>query len=82
MSDEKNTPDWQRDSDTVVEDSKAEAKEALVCFKVVLLNDDYTPMEFVVELLEQFFSQDSRENATRIMLKYSHRGKGRLWHLY
>ena len=36
-------------------------------FKVVLLNDDYTPMEFVVHVLEIFFSMD-REKATQIML--------------
>lgn len=36
-------------------------------YKVVILNDDYTPMEFVVEVLEYFFGLD-REGATRIML--------------
>jgi len=44
-------------------------------FKVVLVNDDYTPMEFVVEVLQVFFSID-RENATRIMLQVHTRGKG------
>ena len=38
-------------------------------FKVLLLNDDYTPMEFVVETIERFFNK-SREQATQIMLKY------------
>ena len=37
-------------------------------FKVLLLNDDYTPMEFVVETIERFFNK-SREQATQIMLK-------------
>lgn len=37
-------------------------------FKVLLLNDDYTPMEFVVEVIERFFNK-SREQATQIMLK-------------
>ena len=37
-------------------------------FKVLLLNDDYTPMEFVVECIERFFNK-SREQATQIMLK-------------
>jgi len=44
-------------------------------FKVVLMNDDYTPMEFVVEVLETFFGMD-REKATRIMLHVHTRGKG------
>ena len=44
-------------------------------FQVILLNDDYTPMEFVVELLEKFFGK-TRENATRIMLKIHTEGKG------
>jgi ATP-dependent Clp protease adaptor protein ClpS len=44
-------------------------------YKVLLLNDDYTPMEFVVLVLEQFFSK-SREDATRIMLHVHHKGVG------
>lgn len=44
-------------------------------YKVVLLNDDYTPMEFVIEVLEQFFSMD-REGATRVMLMVHTEGKG------
>ena len=74
MSDEKNTPDWQRDSDTVVEESRPKLKKPRM-FQVVLLNDDYTPMEFVVELIEQFFYK-SRETATQIMLKIHTEGKG------
>ena len=44
-------------------------------FQVVLLNDDYTPMEFVVEVLERFFAMD-RQTATRVMLEVHTRGKG------
>jgi ATP-dependent Clp protease adaptor protein ClpS len=44
-------------------------------FKVLLLNDDYTPMEFVVMVLKRFFSMDL-EQATRVMLHVHQRGVG------
>lgn len=44
-------------------------------YRVVLLNDDYTPMEFVVQILEKIFSMD-RSVATRIMLQVHTQGKG------
>jgi ATP-dependent Clp protease adaptor protein ClpS len=44
-------------------------------YKVMLLNDDYTPMEFVVEVIQRFFSK-SREQATQIMLKVHTEGAG------
>lgn len=44
-------------------------------YRVLLLNDDYTPMEFVVLVLEHFF-QKSREEATRIMLHVHNYGVG------
>ncbi len=44
-------------------------------YRVVLLNDDYTPMEFVVQVLETFFSMN-REQATQVMLHVHTRGKG------
>ncbi|MGV8840559.1 MAG: ATP-dependent Clp protease adapter ClpS [Bauldia sp.] len=44
-------------------------------YRVLLLNDDYTPMEFVVHVLEQFF-QKGREDATRIMLHVHQHGVG------
>jgi ATP-dependent Clp protease adaptor protein ClpS len=44
-------------------------------YRVLLLNDDYTPMEFVVHVLERFFNKD-REAATRIMLHVHHHGIG------
>lgn len=44
-------------------------------YKVVLLNDDYTPMEFVVEVLQSFFSMN-KESATQVMLQVHTQGKG------
>ncbi|MGV6817272.1 MAG: ATP-dependent Clp protease adapter ClpS [Thiotrichales bacterium] len=62
------------DQGLVVEESKPELKEPRL-FNVILLNDDYTPMEFVVMVLETFFGKD-RESATRIMLNVHTKGKG------
>lgn len=56
----------------------APAKPALKkppLYKVVLMNDDYTPMEFVVLVLERFFRMN-REKATQIMLAVHTQGKG------
>jgi len=44
-------------------------------YQVLLLNDDYTPMEFVVQVLESFFGMN-REKATQVMLHVHTRGKG------
>jgi ATP-dependent Clp protease adaptor protein ClpS len=44
-------------------------------YKVLILNDDYTPMEFVVHVLERFFNK-AREDATRIMLHVHQKGVG------
>jgi ATP-dependent Clp protease adaptor protein ClpS len=44
-------------------------------YKVVLINDDYTPMDFVVDVLRSFFSMNA-EKATQIMLKVHTEGKG------
>jgi len=62
------------DSGLVVEETKPRLKRP-ARFQVVLLNDDYTPMEFVVEILEQIFGMD-RELAVRVMLKVHTEGKG------
>ena len=58
----------------VVVKSKPKTKKPSM-YKVLLLNDDYTPMEFVVHVLERFFSK-SREEATQIMLHVHRRGVG------
>jgi ATP-dependent Clp protease adaptor protein ClpS len=44
-------------------------------YQVILLNDDYTPMEFVVMVLQEYFKRDL-ETATQIMLKIHHDGRG------
>jgi ATP-dependent Clp protease adaptor protein ClpS len=44
-------------------------------YRVLLLNDDYTPMEFVIHVLERFFNK-SRDEATQIMLHVHHNGVG------
>ena len=61
------------------DDSVLEAKKAKVklppMYKVLLLNDDYTPMEFVVLVLQKFFGM-TRERATQVMLKVHREGIG------
>ncbi len=54
------------DGDLVVQEAKPKLKKPPM-YKVVMLNDDYTPMEFVVEVLEMFFKM-GREKATQTML--------------
>ncbi len=58
----------------LLEKSRTKVKKPNL-FKVLLLNDDYTPMEFVVHVLQAFFGK-GREEATRIMLAVHHRGVG------
>lgn len=58
----------------VVVRSKPKAKKPSM-YKVIMLNDDYTPMEFVIMVLERFFNK-SNEEATRIMLHVHQKGVG------
>ncbi len=58
----------------VIVRSKPKTKKPAM-YKVLLLNDDYTPMEFVVHVLERFFSK-GKDDATRIMLHVHQRGVG------
>jgi ATP-dependent Clp protease adaptor protein ClpS len=60
--------------DTVLEARRVKVKPPPM-FKVVLLNDDYTPMDFVVAVLQKFFLL-SRERATQVMLKVHREGSG------
>jgi ATP-dependent Clp protease adaptor protein ClpS len=62
------------DDGLALKEARPELKEPQL-YKVVLMNDDYTPMEFVVNLLETLFGMD-REKATRIMLHIHTQGKG------
>ena len=64
----------QLDGDLAVQASKPAVKKPPL-YKVILLNDDYTPMEFVVEVLEIFFRMN-REQATQVMLTVHTQGKG------
>ncbi len=70
------TRDTQHDKDrgVAVQESKPELKRPPM-YKVLLINDDYTPMEFVVHILESFFSMD-RVKATQVMLTVHSQGKG------
>lgn len=70
MSDNQHRPDH-----SLAVDEARPATKRPPLFKVLLLNDDYTPMEFVVEVLERFFRMD-RSKATQIMLHVHTRGKG------
>ena len=63
-----------RQHDFLLEEEQATAKPPPL-FKVLLLNDDYTPMDFVVVVLHKFFGKD-REKATRIMLQVHREGAG------
>ena len=62
------------DGGLALQESKPELKQPPL-FKVILLNDDYTPMEFVIEVLEGFFKMN-REQATHVMLNVHTQGKG------
>lgn len=59
----------------VVAERKAEKTKPPQLFQVVMLNDDYTPMEFVVMVLQHYFQRDP-DSATLIMLKIHHEGRG------
>jgi len=62
------------DDSLALEEAKPKVKRPPM-YKVILLNDDYTPMEFVVHVLERFFGMN-REKATHIMLNVHTKGSG------
>lgn len=63
-----------KQSESVLEAERTKTKPPPL-FKVLLLNDDYTPMDFVIVVLQRFFGMN-REQATRIMLKVHKEGVG------
>jgi ATP-dependent Clp protease adaptor protein ClpS len=68
-------PDDANGGDSVVMERRPQKTVPPQMYQVVLLNDDYTPMEFVVVVIQEFFNKD-RETATQIMLKIHLDGKG------
>lgn len=71
--DDQNIPDDNHDLQVIEHTRPKMAHPSL--YKVVLLNDDYTPMEFVIDVLARFFNHDE-EQATQIMLAVHTQGKG------
>jgi len=70
---DKKTDDGNGQSQVVLETRPRTKKPSM--YKVIMLNDDYTPMEFVVYVLQRFFSM-SGDQATAIMLNVHQRGVG------
>ena len=68
-------PDDANGGDAVVLERRPQRVAPPQMYQVVLLNDDYTPMEFVVIVIQEFFNKD-RDTATQIMLKIHLDGKG------
>ena len=68
------TNDW-LDFDQLAEEKVRDALKPPSMYKVILVNDDYTPMEFVVHILEKYFNKN-RSEAEKIMLHVHHRGVG------
>jgi ATP-dependent Clp protease adaptor protein ClpS len=67
-------PSKDDDGDLAVEEAKPQLKKPPL-YKVILLNDDFTPMDFVVEILTEFFNM-SYEKATQVMLQVHYEGMG------
>ena len=74
MSDDPRRLGADGDHGLAIEEARPRIKKPPL-YRVVLLNDDYTPMDFVVQILQKIFSMD-RSTATRIMLQVHTRGKG------
>lgn len=64
----------EEDQGVVVEEASPETKKPKM-YRVVILNDDYTPMDFVVKVLKRFFHKTT-EQATKVMLQIHYEGQG------
>ena len=73
-SDEENNDGFKNKFSSLVLEEKPKLKKPPL-YKVIMLNDDYTPMEFVIEMLQTYFSK-SQEQATQIMLHIHQKGIG------
>jgi ATP-dependent Clp protease adaptor protein ClpS len=67
--------EWVTPDSDVLEEDKTEVKPPSM-YHVILNNDDYTPMDFVIEILERFFGKNA-DQATEIMLQVHYKGKAR-----
>lgn len=67
-------PDRDDGAGSTVAEKKLQRTEPPCLYKVVMLNDDYTPMEFVVMVLQEYF-RHGEDAATQIMLKIHHEGR-------
>ena len=74
MSDKRKENEHMESFDLAVEEARPKLKEPPL-YRVVLINDDYTPMEFVVDILESIFGME-RTRATQVMLEVHTKGKG------
>ncbi len=74
MNDQRDENEQNGSYDLAVEEARPKIKRPPL-YRVVLLNDDFTPMEFVVEILESIFGME-RTRATQVMLEVHTKGKG------
>ena len=74
MNDQRDENEQHGSYDLAVEEARPKIKRPPL-YRVVLLNDDFTPMEFVVEILESIFGME-RTRATQVMLEVHTKGKG------
>ena len=74
MSDHRHDNEESSSHDLAVEEARPKVKQPPL-YRVVLLNDDFTPMEFVVDILESIFGME-RTRATQVMLEVHTKGKG------